>query len=71
MEIEELLENLAKKYLPQTFKDEPMELDEPQIDNQINIISNSQNILITITVQKKKEKEELINEIKQNLQKTK
>jgi len=71
MEIEELLENLAKKYLPQTFKDEPMELDEPQIDNQINIINNSQNILITITVQKKKEKEELINEIKQNLQKTK
>jgi len=29
MEIEEALENLAKKYLHQTLTSKPMELDEP------------------------------------------
>ena len=60
MEIEDHLENLAKKYLPLTLQPEPMEIDEPQIIKQIDLININQNNPNVNNSQKKKTRKNLL-----------
>ena len=60
MKIEDHLENLGKKYLPLTLPPEPMEIDEPQIIKQIDLININQNNPNVNNSQKKKTRKNLI-----------
>ena len=61
MEIEDHLENLAKKYLPLKLPPEPLEIDEPQIIKQIDLINIKQNNPNVNNCQKKKTRKNLLN----------
>ena len=65
------LEYLGKKYLPNTLPPQPMDIDDPQLDNQIHQINTNHINQEVDNNAEKKDEDTLIKEIKEDLLKQK